>query len=324
MQRVAFASLEACGYKALFSDSYVQQVPREVVHADLIVGLAPGLIRLPPVCTGRMLLYTCNTHVIERTKRLSLAERRWRLECERESARTVDEHLLAYKRADYLLIAENDEGIQNFVKHGIPVSKIKRYNNCVDVDVWQPVQRKRETFSFVCYTSSHGLRRGLPVLLQAWERWFRGQPAELHLLGSSTRVSDQLLNGVRQGQVRPGVHVQLQGFPAQHPPVIEFVSSCHVAVFPTLEDAQPSSLLEMTACGLPVITTVESGVEFNPQFCRYVKADSVEELCAALDYWYARRSELSPVGQMARDYIVANHSWPHFRQRFSAIVNEVK
>jgi glycosyltransferase involved in cell wall biosynthesis len=79
----------------------------------------------------------------------------------------------------------------------------------------------------------------------------------------------------------------------------------------------------MSSCGLPVITTVESGVEFTRDFCRYVAADSVEDITEALDYWYSRRNSVAEDGQRAREFIIANHSWPHFRKRFSAILREV-
>jgi glycosyltransferase involved in cell wall biosynthesis len=323
MQQEAFACLQALGLKTTFSDAYVPCFPREVVRADIVVSIIPGATRLPARCRGQLLVYTANTHVLERTPRLQAAARFWGLPLESESFRGVEEHLLAYKRADYLLIAENDQGIGNFLKHGIPPQKIKRYNNCVDTDVWTASTIKRDKFSFICYGSALGLRKGLPVLLAAWQLWYRGQDAELHIVGIPSVVSDHLLSGARRGEVRPGLHVQLEGFPAQHPSIIRLIGSCHVAIFPTLEDAQPSSLLEMSSCGLPVITTAESGVEFSSDFCRYVEADSVEDLSDALDYWYSRRNSVAEDGQRAREFIIANHCWPHFRRRFSAILREV-
>jgi glycosyltransferase involved in cell wall biosynthesis len=323
MQNEAFACLQMMGFRTHFAGQEDATFSRDVNNADILVSLAPPVARLSARCRGLLLVYTCNTHVLERTPRLQAAARRWGLPLESDSFRGVEEHLLAYKRADYLLIAENDQGIGNYLKHGISPQKIKRYNNCVDTDVWTPCAIKREKFSFICYGSALGLRKGLPVLLAAWQRWYCGQDAELHIVGIPSEVSDHFLSGTRRGEVRPGLHIQLERFPAQHPPIIRLIGSCHVAVFPTLEDAQPSSLLEMSSCGLPVITTVESGVEFDRDFCRYVAADSIEDLAEAFEYWYSRRNGIAGVGQRARDYIIANHSWPHFRRRFSAILNEV-
>ena len=323
MQQEAFACLQRLGFGAHFAGQEDATFRREVIRANLVVSLAPPVARLSARCRRLLLVYTCNTHVLERTPRLQATAQRWGLPLEADSFRGVEEHLVAYGRADYLLIAENDQGIANFLKHGIPPQKIKRYNNCVDVDVWTPAEAKRNRFSFVCYGSALGLRKGLPALLAAWQQWYRGQDTELHLVGTPSVVSDQLLRGARHGEVRPGLHVQLDSFPAQHPPIIRLIGSCDVAVFPTLEDAQPSSLLEMSSCGLPVITTVQSGVEFTPDFCRYVAADSVEDLCEAFEYWYCRRDSVAEAGRRAREYIVAHHSWPHFRRRFSAILCEV-
>jgi len=322
MQQEAFNCLKALGFHPHFAGQEDPSYPPEITGADMIVTLAPPLARLPARCTGVTLLYACNTHVIERENRLQTASQKWQLSCESQSFRDRNEYLRAYERADYLLIAENEQGIRSFLKHGVLPHKIKRYNNCVDVDVWVPNEQKRDKFSFVCYASALGLRKGLPPLLAAWQQWYQEQDAELCLIGIPTPVSDQLLGGTRNGEANPGIHVWLEKFPAQHKPIIDLIGSCHVAIFPTLEDAQPSTLLEMTSCGLPVITTVESGVEFDPEFCRYIAADSVRDLCAAFEYWYRQRDRVVEIGQKARQYIIANHSWPCFRQRFNAILCE--
>lgn len=323
MQKEIFSCLQHMGLRTYFAGQEDKVFSNDIINSDIIVSLVPPVSRFPARCCGILLIYTCNTHVKEREKRLKASMQRWKLPYEPESSRNVDEYLLAYKRADYLLIAENEHGINNFLKHGIPSQKIKRYNNCVDVDIWKPNEKKRDKFSFICYGSVLGLRKGLPALLAAWKKWYRGQNAELYLIGTPSIVSDELLGGAKEGNVLPGVHIYLKGYPAQHPPIIQLISSCHVAVFPTLEDAQPSSLLEMASCGLPVITTIESGVEFTTDFCHYVPADSVEVLCEAFEIFYQRQDETSDRGQIAREYIIENHSWPHFRNRFSSIIREV-
>jgi glycosyltransferase involved in cell wall biosynthesis len=229
----------------------------------------------------------------------------------------------AYRLADYLMKAENDAGVANFTRRGVPRSKILRYRNAVDTDTWVPAKEKRQPFTFVCWSSSHGLRKGLPSLVSAWRQWYRGQAAELWLVGISTVVSDRLFGHLTQGEPVPGLKLNLGFFPGQYRPVIDFIGSCHVAVFPTLEDAQPSALLEMTSCGLPVITTVESGVEFPETFCRYVARDAPEKLAEALEYWFSRRQELEGPGLAARAYIEGHHTWSSFHSRFTEILTEL-
>lgn len=323
MQRKAFECLQEIGLHPKFAGQDDKQYPIEVTSADVIVSLAPGLIKLPIRNTSLKLLYTCNTHVSEKIRRLRLSSRKWQLGCEEWPNEVV--YKAAYQLADYLLIAENDQGINNFIKHGVPLEKIRRYNNAVDDNVWVPNQRKQNKFTFVCW-STHGLRKGLPVLVDAWQRWYHGQKAELHLLGIPTIIAKKLFQrnkDVIKGEYRPGLQLNLQEVPSWHKPVIDFIGSCHVAVYPTLEDAQPSALLEAASCGLPIVTTIESGVNFTDDFCLYVKADDSEALAGAFEYWYQNQNDIQARGHIAREYILANHTWNHFERRFKEILEEV-
>jgi len=323
MQKEAFSCLQNAGFTTYFAGEEDHIYPKEITGADLIVTVVLPMNELPATASGATLLYTCNTHAIERERRLHIASKKWDLPLEPESSRgTREQNLLAYERSDYLLIAENDLGVKNFLSNGVPENKIKRYNNCVDIGIWTPGDLKRSKFTYVCYASALGIRKGLPALIEAWKNWYAGQDAELFLLGTPTIVSDILL-GCRKGSPFSGIHIDLQTYPAQFKPLIEFLKSCHIAVLPTLEDAQPSSLLEMTACGLPVITTTESGVEFENEFCIYVKPNSIEDLCEAFESWYERRDRIQDFGIKARMFIENNHSWPIFRRHFRDIILKV-
>jgi glycosyltransferase involved in cell wall biosynthesis len=340
MQEEAFRCMESLGLHCRFADQHCRAYGSEIARADIIVSLCNGLVKLPMFSHSTKVLYACNTHVEERQQRLRDSARKWGLPCEDWArGRTFRGGLgllnylirlrvryicwqfrAAYRLADYLMIAENDAGVANFVRRGVPPSKILRYRNAVDTDIWVPAKEKRQPFTFVCWSSGHGLRKGLPSLVSAWRQWYRGQAAELWLVGSSTVVSDRLFGRLTQGEAAPGLRVNLASFPGQHRPVIDFIGSCHVAVFPTLEDAQPSALLEMTSCGLPVITTVESGVEFPETFCRYVARDSPGELAQAFEYWFSRRQELQGPQLAARSYIEQHHTWSCFHARFTEIL----
>lgn len=321
MQTELVRIIQGNGYDVEFAGQEDNFYSQRTLRSDIIVTLSLGLIKLPKNTPGLKLLYTCNTHVKERLKRLKATSDKWDIPIDENSSEEI--FLDAYDKADFLLIAENDEGIANFVKHGINPAKIKRYHNCCDVDIWTPSQQKRKTFTFVCWSSSFGLRKGLPSLIKAWEQWHEGQKAELHLIGMPTKTSDLLLRGKRKGEVKPGLFLHLDSYPAQYQPVIDFISRSHVAVYPTLEDAMPSALQEMTSCGLPVITTKESGFEFTDDFCYYVQPDNPESIAHGFDYWYNKRRHLAEYGVLARQYMLKNHSWSHFRARFAAIIKEV-
>ena len=171
------------------------------------------------------------------------------------------------------------------------------------------------------WASYIGLRKGLPALVEAWKKWFTNQNAALYIIGMPTVTSDIIFNNKRQGEVFPGLFLDLDIHPAQDPRKIEFIGSASVGVLPTLEDAQPSSLLEMASCGLPIITTVESGVEFEDTFCKYIDTDNSTEIVDALQYWYEKKGSIIKYGEIAREFILRNHTWESLHFRFSEILS---
>jgi glycosyltransferase involved in cell wall biosynthesis len=316
-----YAGLVAAGYQTMFAGQEDRLYPRSVLEADLIVGLAPAFAKLPRSVGAVKLLYAANTHVVERIRRQERTAQRWQLPRDETLPRQV--YLKAYDVSDYLMMAENAAEIGNFVRHGVPEGRIYPYHNGVDTDTWTPSSHKHQVFTFVCWGSALGLRKGLPSLVKAWEQWYAGQEARLLLVGMSSATSDRLFAGRRRGVGRPGLQLELEGFPAHHPRAVELVRASHVGILPTLDDASPASVQEMAACGLPIITTTESGFDFPQDFCTYVTADDPSAIAAALDEWFGRRECLEPYGARARAYMVAHHRYQHFRQRFAEILADI-
>lgn len=321
MQQEVFACLQGLGFDTEFAGEEDRTYSKRITDADIIFTVPSALTSMAKNVRGVTALFTCNTHVLVRTARLIESSRRWHLPCEYYPR--IPMNMKAYNEAGYLLIAENDQGIDNFVRYGIRRERIRRYNNCVDEDIWVPNNSKRGVFTFVCWTASAGLRKGLPALVAAWQQWFTSQDAELHVFGIPASTSDVMFNGLRHGNPSPGLYLHLDVFPAQDPRIIRFLGTSHVGVLPTLEDAQPSSLLEMASCGLAIITTRESGVEFGEDFCKYVSADSVEELAGAFQYWYEKRDQIDRAGNEARLFIQHNHTWSRLHKRYREIISDI-
>jgi glycosyltransferase involved in cell wall biosynthesis len=321
MQQEIFTGLQELGFDTEFAGGEDRTYSKRIKEADLVIAIPSALAKIGEKVQGLKVLLPCNTHILVRTARLIGSSRKWHLPCEYYP--WMPTHLKAYSEADYLLIAENDQGIDNFVRNGITRERIKRFNNCVDEDIWVPGHSKRDVFTFVCWTASAGLRKGFPALVKAWQKWLNNQNAELHVFGMPTATSDVMFNGRRPGNPSPALYLHLNIFPAQDPNVIEFLGASHVGILPTLEDAQPSSLLEMASCGLAIITTRESGVYFSDDFCKYIAADSVKGLVEAFQYWYENRGYVAEAGNKARFYIKQNHTWPHLQKRLREIIRDI-
>lgn len=327
MQQEVFACLNQVGFTAEFAGAEDRVYSDQLLNSDLLIVLITALPKIFNRIKKNALtaIFTCNTYAPVALKRLLESMQRWRLPFEgfADYYIKIPTYIKAYNQADYLLIAENEQGINNFLANGIPAGKIKRYNNFCDDDVWVPGRRRREKFTFVVWASGLGIRKGLPALTAAWKEWFRGQAAELHIFGVPTPTTDRMFKGLKEGSPAPGLFLHLDLIPAQDPRIIKFLGASHVGVYPTLEDAQPSSLLEMASCGLPIITTRESGVDFHADFCRYVAPDSVVELQEALQYWYERRAEIDEAGKKSRLFIKKHHTKEVLHKRFREIIYEI-
>lgn len=90
-----------------------------------------------------------------------------------------------------------------------------------------------------------GVRKGVPELLEAWER--AGIDGELVLAGP---VDDEIADLVRR-HTNSG-SVRTLGYVANPSAIYR---SSHVFVFPTLEEGGPQVTYEAAGCGLPIITT---------------------------------------------------------------------
>jgi len=162
------------------------------------------------------------------------------------SVSSENEELFLY---DYLF-ASNPEVETALVALGLPVSRILSTSFGWD--------RSRFSSSFsdqtsaeddrlfrVCFVGLMNVRKGLPVLIQAWQ--MAGISGELLLAGSIEPALQPMVDAaITQGSVKHVGHVS---------DVASLYRKCDAFVFPTLEEGGPQVTYEAASCGLPVITT---------------------------------------------------------------------
>lgn len=325
-QRKILGVLQRLGYDVYFGGQEDLSYPKDyITESKAIIYLAPALpkfINYKP--KGKLILWANNSHVLERNKRMRESAAKWNLPV--ESLGPEKHFLPAYEISDYLMYSGNESCIQTFLDHGIPREKIINWNNSTDTEVYKPQGQKFPKFTFVHWTSELGLRKGLPAILEAWKKW-NNPNAQLILLGIVTKVGKKLLYKRNwYGRLVPNLpkNVVLEaggklGFPAQDPFVIKTIASSHVGLYPTLEDGQASAVIELAACGLPVIATRESGYELDPAWSWEVKRDDVDSLVKAFDDAY-KDKQLAEKGAAARQFVIDHHNTPQFEDKLAAFL----
>jgi glycosyltransferase involved in cell wall biosynthesis len=141
------------------------------------------------------------------------------------------------------------------VEWGIPEDKIYEIPFGVDTDAFRPSKHEQPELSpqggtpsapvRFAFSGAVSRRKGADTLLRAWKQ-LRLENAELHLYGKVRDVQRELED--TKGVIAHG-----------HVPLVEELPKNSVYVFPSTLEGSAKSVYEALACGLPVITTPDSG-----------------------------------------------------------------
>jgi len=151
--------------------------------------------------------------------------------------------------ADYL-ICPTEQARDSFRAHGVPAPKLITVLNGVDLERFRPAAEHGPRPFRVLFVGQIGFRKGVPYLLQAWQRlgW---RDAELWLAGNVDAELRPLLSRFAQ---LPGL--RLLGYVADPLPLYQ---SADVFAFPSLLEGSAKVGFEALAAGLPCVVTPNAG-----------------------------------------------------------------
>jgi glycosyltransferase involved in cell wall biosynthesis len=185
----------------------------------------------------------------------------------------------------------------------------------VDLEFWNPPIEKVESRSLrFLYAGQLSLRKGIPLLLDAWRRADLGD-AELHLVGTWG------LAATKRSEWPPGV---TWSSPCSSGELLERYRAADVFVFPSFFEGRALVLGEALACGLPVIASLASGAEdFIDERCgRLVATGSLEELVEAFRWFEHNRDKLPLMRREARAR-AEQCTWEEYRQAVVEAVSPI-
>jgi glycosyltransferase involved in cell wall biosynthesis len=221
----------------------------------------------------------------------------------REQTRALEEFALA----DYILVP-SQFAYETFINQGHAPEKLVLIPRGVDVQRFQPGSPPEDVFR-VLFVGLLGFRKGVPYLLEAWER-LGLKDAELVLVGS---VHDEIRPTLRAYEHLP--NLKIVGF---HPDPAALFAQSTVFCFPSLDEGSAKVTYEALAAGLPLITTPEAGsVARDGREGIIIPPRQVEPLMAALERLYRNPQEIQAMSQAARAR--AQHfTWEHYAGRLVA------
>jgi glycosyltransferase involved in cell wall biosynthesis len=219
---------------------------------------------------------------------------------------------IVLKKAD-AFSAISPEIASEWTSSGIPSEKVHLIPNAVDTQRFVPVEpaekpsiRKKldlpQTAIIAIYTGRLVSYKGLPLLLKVWNE-IRLKHKNVYLILAGTggldihNCEDALRDYVKANGLEN--HVLFTGAVQNVP---EYLQASDLFVFPTENDAFPSSIVEAMACGLPVVTTPVGAIKTivtDRETGLLIQPGNQEQLFQALDVMLSDTALASRLGDVA-------------------------
>jgi glycosyltransferase involved in cell wall biosynthesis len=217
---------------------------------------------------------------------------------------TRQQMLEEYDLADLILVL-SEKAEETFLAAGIAREKLFRHQRGVDVARFTPAQKPPEKFVAV-FVGALIQRKGVHHLIEVWKR-LALKDAELRLAGTVHEEIRPLLG-------EPGANgIFAMGFASK---IEEFYRGGAVHIFPSECEGSAKCTYEAAACGLPQITTRESGdVVQHEVNGLIIPPNDPDALAAAILRLHGDRDLCARLGAAGRARVVENFTWEHFRER---------
>jgi alpha-maltose-1-phosphate synthase len=217
------------------------------------------------------------------------------------------------KLADHIFVASTVTK-QSLLEINVDPKKISVIPYGAPVDSFQP-QPKPDTCFRAMFVGRLSPRKGVHYLMQAWQE-LKLSDAELVLVGTNLFPSGWL-------EQYKDIYRHVPSVP--HLLLNQYYSSASVLVFPSLVEGFGLVILEAMACGIPVITTPNTGgldVITDGVDGFIVPIRDVEALKEKLEWCHSHPQELAQMGQAARRK-AEQLSWGFYRQQLASQVKAI-
>jgi len=226
----------------------------------------------------------------------------------------TEQILEEYELADLLLVP-SECSAKSFREAGIPEEKLFLLGAGVDTELFRdetsselPTAFSAERPMRAVFCGALTRRKGVHVLLEAWNKLSLPH-AQLTLVG---KICENIKPSLAQFE---GSSINVTGFLSC---VDEVFRQSDLHIFPSECEGSPKSVYEACACGLPQITTFESGdVVLNEVNGLIVPPNDVVALADAIRRLYHAPERLREYGRAARQRAEAEFTWDHFRERLA-------
>ena len=245
---------------------------------------------------------------------------------------------LVLKRADAFTAISADIATE-LTTVGVPPTAIQMIPNSVDTTLFCPVSERRkgdlrdklglpQEGKIAIYTGRLVSYKGLPLLLRVWQVIQEQHPeAYLVLVGTGGLDIHNCEADLRAYAEANGLQDSVHFTGSVHAQrVLEYLQAADLFVFPTENDAFPSSLVEAMTCRLPVIATPVGAIKTivtHQKNGLVVQPGDFQQLCEAIEMLLTDPKLAAQLGQAGWQTVQDNYSAEIVTRKYINVFHQV-
>jgi len=289
------------------SDLFDRRAAKIVSECDLFIGWSSfslRTLRRAKELGAITIIQRGSSHIIYQRDILKREYKKLGLAPDLPADKIIEKELQEYEEADYIEVPSSFAR-RTFREKGFPASRIIQGGRGVDLSLFRPIAKEDNIFRII-YAGQISIQKGIHYLLQAFSE-LRLSRAELWLIGG---ISDLMKPFLKK---YAGNYTWLGNKPEKE--LYRFYSQGSVFVIPTLQEGLAMVQVQAMACGLPVISTTNSGGEDIIEEGKegfIIPVCDLDALKERLIYLYKNQEICREMGGAAREKAKDKFSWDDY------------
>jgi glycosyltransferase involved in cell wall biosynthesis len=233
--------------------SFDHWVSRKIPDCDVLVALSGTGLTSGRVVQKRGGKYVCDrgsSHIRFQNQIVTEEYRRWGVDLRPCDPRVIRREEEEYAQADAITVP-SEFSRRSFLEMGVPKAKVHKVPYGVRLENFGAISQPPSDSFEVLFVGGVGFRKGIPYLLEAFER-FTHPHKRLRIVGG---VQKEIRSYLSKGNHE---NVEFLGAVPQRE-LKKIMSSSHVMVLPSLEEGLALVQAQALACGCPLISSTNTG-----------------------------------------------------------------